>query len=205
MRFKSFDINLGKKFILVFILWVKWLFWLRRWKEVLHVYIHNLELNVIPNQIALYNSLSIIMGIILHDVLQKTIKIFYFSRFKPSSLQFTPTQLLSAVMDTLLGKFWQFFEAILCIQFSEILYCHFWKVIASFASLIRQLVNRLIVKEERTKRKLWMNLKLSAFVVGAAPWLIPDPDSKNYENEITASERKKIIANFRYFTSYSFS
>ena len=92
-------------FILVFILWVKWLFWLRRWKEVLHVYIHNLELNVIPNQIAIYNSLSIIMGIILHDVLQKTIKIFYFSRFKPSSLQFTPTQLLSAVMDTLLGKF----------------------------------------------------------------------------------------------------
>ena len=78
----------------MFIVWVKWLFWLRRWKEVLHVYIHNLELDVIPNQIVLYNSLSIIMGIILHDVLQKTIKIFYFSRFKPSSLQFTPTQLL---------------------------------------------------------------------------------------------------------------
>ena len=91
--------------ILVFILWVKWLFWLRRWKEVLHVYIHNLELNLIPNQIALYNSLFIIMGIILHDVLQKTIKIFYFSRFKPSSLQFTPTQLLSAAMDSLLGLF----------------------------------------------------------------------------------------------------
>ena len=91
--------------ILVFILWVKWLFWLRRWKEVLHVYIHNLELNLIPNQIALYNSLFIIMGIILHDVLQKTIKIFYFSRFKPSSLQFTPTQLLSAALDSLLGSF----------------------------------------------------------------------------------------------------
>ena len=78
----------------VFILWVKWLVWLRRWKEVLHVYIHNLELDVIPNQIVLYNSLSIIMGIVLHDVLQMTIKIFYFSRFKPISLQFTPTQLL---------------------------------------------------------------------------------------------------------------
>ena len=111
----NFDIDLGLTFkyvesilfilLSVFILWVKWLFWLRRWKEVLHVYIHNLELNVIPNQIALYNSLSIIMGIVLHDVLQKTIKIFYFSRFKPSSLQFTPTQLLSAAMDTLLGRF----------------------------------------------------------------------------------------------------
>ena len=98
-------ISIHTKIILVFILWVKWLFWLRRWKEVLHVYIHNLELNLIPNQIALYNSLFIIMGIILHDVLQKTIKIFYFSRFKPSSLQFTPTQLLSAAMDSLLGLF----------------------------------------------------------------------------------------------------
>ena len=87
----------------VFLLWVKWLFWLRRWKEVLHVYIHKLELDLIPTEILIYNSLSIIMGIILHDVLQKTIKIFYFSRFKPSSLQFTSTQLLSASMDTLLG------------------------------------------------------------------------------------------------------
>ena len=78
----------------VFLLWVKWLFWLRRWKEVLHVYIHKLDLVLIPDQIVIYNSLSIILGIILHDVLQKTIKIFYFSRFKPSSLQFTTTQLL---------------------------------------------------------------------------------------------------------------
>ena len=59
-------------FMKLFILWVKWLFWLRRWKEVLRVYIHNLELNIVPNQIVLYNSLSIIMAIILHDVLQKT-------------------------------------------------------------------------------------------------------------------------------------
>ena len=66
------------------------------------------------------------------------------------------------------------------------------KVFASFASLIRQYANRLIAKEERSKRKLWRNLKLSAFVVGAAPWLIPDPESpsKNFENELTASECK---------------
>ena len=66
------------------------------------------------------------------------------------------------------------------------------KVFASFASLIRQFANRLIAKEERSKRKLWRNLKLSAFVVGAAPWLIPDPESqsKNFENELTASECK---------------
>ena len=52
-----------------------------------------------------------------------------------------------------------------------------------------------MVKEERTKRKLWRNLKLSAFVVGAAPWLIPDPGSlsKDYENELTASECKKLL------------
>ena len=110
------NLDMGLSFsipILVFILWVRWLFWLRRWKEVLHVYIHNLELNLIPNQIALYNSLFIIMGIILHDVLQKTIKIFYFSRFKPSSLQFTPTQLLSAAMDSLLGLFDNFTSMVL--------------------------------------------------------------------------------------------
>ena len=70
------------------------------------------------------------------------------------------------------------------------------KVFASFASLIRQFANRLIAKEERSKRKLWRNLKLSAFVVGAAPWLIPDPGShsKNYENELTASECKFYLA-----------
>ena len=36
---------------------------------------------------------------------------------------------------------------------------------------------------------------MSAFVVGAAPWLIPDPGSlsKDYENELTASECKKLF------------
>ena len=36
---------------------------------------------------------------------------------------------------------------------------------------------------------------MSAFVVGAAPWLIPDPGSlsKDYENELTASECKKLL------------
>ena len=76
----------------VFLLWIKWLFWLRRWKEVLHVYIHDLQLNTVPNAIILYNSLALILGIILHDVIQKMIKLFYFSRFKPSSLQFTVFQ-----------------------------------------------------------------------------------------------------------------
>ena len=103
MKCKFIFVKPGIIDFLVFLLWVKWLFWLRRWKEVLHVYIHKLELDLIPTEILIYNSLSIIMGIILHDVLQKTIKIFYFSRFKPSSLQFTSTQLLSASMDTLLG------------------------------------------------------------------------------------------------------
>ena len=58
----------------VFLLWIKWLFWLRRWKEVLHVYIHDLQLNTVPNAIILYNSLALILGIILHDVIQKMIK-----------------------------------------------------------------------------------------------------------------------------------
>ena len=138
------------------------------------------------------------MGIILHDVLQKTIKIFYFSRFKPSSLQFTATQLLSAAMDSLLGLFENFTSMV--VEFWNIAISQPLKVFASFASLIRQFANRLIAKEERSKRKLWRNLKLSAFVVGAAPWLIPDPGSlsKNYENELTASERKSLIHNLEF-------
>ena len=42
----------------------------------------------------IYKSLVLIFGIILHDIIYKMIKIFYFSRFKPSSLQFTIFQLL---------------------------------------------------------------------------------------------------------------
>ena len=137
----------------VFLLWIKWLFWLRRWKEVLHVYIHDLKLNTVPNAITLYNSLSLILGIILHDVIQKMIKLFYFSRFKPSSLQFTAFQLLSPILDSLL-------------------------VIVSFVGLIRQLKSRLFSDREFIKRKLWRNIEMSALVVGAVPFLIPDEEPK---------------------------
>ena len=65
-----------------------------------------------------------------------------------------------------------------------------WKVFVSFASLIRQFATRLTAKEEFKKRKLWKNLKLSAFVVGAAPWLIPDPKCLN-KDELTDSEGKQ--------------
>ena len=41
------------------------------------------------------------------------------------------------------------------------------------------------------KSKLWKNLKLSAFVVGAAPWLIPDSKCMN-KDELTDSEGKTI-------------
>ena len=66
------------------------------------------------------------------------------------------------------------------------------KVFSSFASLIRHFAKRLIEKAKYNKRKLWKNLKLSAFVVGAAPWLIPDP-AWTSEKELTNSEGKKWI------------
>ena len=61
------------------------------------------------------------------------------------------------------------------------------KVFSSFASLIRYFAKRLIEKAKYNKRKLWKNLKLSAFVVGAAPWLIPDP-AWTSEKQLTNSE-----------------
>lgn len=115
-------------------------------------------MNTVPNTIILYNSLALILGIILHDVVQKMIKLFYFSRFKPSSLQFTTFQLLSPILDSLL-------------------------IIASFAGLIRQLITRVSSDQEFTKRKLWRNLKMSAFVVGAVPFLIPDDEKEIGSNE----------------------
>ena len=63
------------------------------------------------------------------------------------------------------------------------------KVLSSFASLFRHFAKRMIEKAKYNKRKLWKNLKLSAFVVGAAPWLIPDP-AWTSENELTNSEGK---------------
>ena len=164
-------------FYSVFLLWIKWLFWLRRWKEVLHVYIHDLQLNTVPNAIILYNSLALILGIILHDVVQKMIKLFYFSRFKPSSLQFTTFQLLSPILDSLL-------------------------VIVSFAGLIRQLFTRLSSDQEFSKAKLWKNLKMSAFVVGAVPFLIPDDDFETIEND--KNEEKLTKKKLRISESKSF-
>jgi len=157
--------------VLVFLLWIKWLFWLRRWKEVLHVYIHDLQLNTFPNAITLYNSLALILGIILHDVIQKMIKLFYFSRFKPSSLQFTALQLLSPILDSLL-------------------------VIVSFVGLIRQLKARLFSDKEFTKRKLWRNIKMSAFLVGAVPFLIPDEERKERANISRSSMKFSLDENF---------
>ena len=157
--------------LLVFLLWIKWLFWLRRWKEVLHVYIHDLQLNTFPNAITLYNSLALILGIILHDVIQKMIKLFYFSRFKPSSLQFTALQLLSPILDSLL-------------------------VIVSFVGLIRQLKARLFSEKEFTKRKLWRNIKMSAFLVGAVPFLIPDEERKQRANISGSSMKFSLDENF---------
>jgi len=151
---------------LVFLLWIKWLFWLRRWKEVLHVYIHDLQLNTVPNAIILYNSLALILGIILHDVIQKIIKLFYFSRFKPSSLQFTVFQLLSPILDSLL-------------------------VIVSFVGLIRQLISRVTSDQEYSKGKLWRNAKMSAFVVGAVPFLIPDEETEEASSATSSKSSMK--------------
>ena len=119
----------------VFLLWIKWLFWLRRWKEVLHVYIHDLQLNTVPNAIILYNSLALILGIILHDVIQKMIKLFYFSRFKPSSLQFTVFQsgiqiniLLSNIkinIEILVAIYWQYIDLAISISISK----YWWQCI----------------------------------------------------------------------------
>ena len=119
----------------VFLLWIKWLFWLRRWKEVLHVYIHDLQLNTVPNAIILYNSLALILGIILHDVIQKMIKLFYFSRFKPSSLQFTVFQsgiqiniLLSNIninIEILVAIYWQYIDLAISISISK----YWWQYI----------------------------------------------------------------------------
>ena len=115
-----------------------------------------------PNAIILYNSLALILGIILHDVIQKIIKLFYFSRFKPSSLQFTVFQLLSPILDSLL-------------------------VIVSFVGLIRQLISRVTSDQEYSKGKLWRNAKMSAFVVGAVPFLIPDEETEEAETSSKSS------------------
>ena len=81
------------------------------------------------------------------------------------------------------------------------------KVFSSFASLIRHFAKRLIEKAKYNKRKLWKNLKLSAFVVGAAPWLIPDP-AWTSEKELTNSEGKRmdqiILVAFRKFCNENF-
>ena len=81
------------------------------------------------------------------------------------------------------------------------------KVFSSFASLIRHFAKRLIEKAKYNKRKLWKNLKLSAFVVGAAPWLIPDP-AWTSEKELTNSEGKKmdqiVLVAFRKFCNENF-
>ena len=134
-------------------------------------------MNTVPNAIILYNSLALILGIILHDVVQKMIKLFYFSRFKPSSLQFTTFQLLSPILDSLL-------------------------VIVSFAGLIRQLFTRLSSDQEFSKGKLWKNLKMSAFVVGAVPFLIPDDDFDTIEND--KNEEKSTKKKLRISESKSF-
>jgi len=64
------------------------------------------------------------------------------------------------------------------------------KVFSSFASLIRHFTKSWLTgKAKYNQRKLWKNLKLSAFVVGAAPWLIPDP-TFTCEKELTNSEGK---------------
>jgi len=72
------------------------------------------------------------------------------------------------------------------------------------ASLIRQFATRLTAKEEFRKRKLWKNLKLSAFVVGAAPWLIPDPACID-KAELTDSEvqRCHILYMVKTYTSFA--
>ena len=70
-------------------------------------------------------------------------------------------------------------------------------VIVSFAGLIRQLITRVTSDQEFSKGKLWRNAKMSAFVVGAVPFLIPDEEtekSSSSESSSTSSKSQLPVA-----------
>ena len=52
-------------------------------------------------------------------------------------------------------------------------------IILSVLKLVRQLVRRLILDQQFTKRTLWLNLKMSLIVVGAIPFLMEKKAKKS--------------------------
>ena len=65
-------------------------------------------------------------------------------------------------------------------------------VIVSFAGLIRQLITRVTSDQEFSKGKLWRNAKMSAFVVGAVPFLIPDEETSSSSESSSTSSKSQI-------------
>ena len=52
-------------------------------------------------------------------------------------------------------------------------------IIVSVLKLVRQLVRRLILDQQFTKRTLWLNIKMSLIVVGAIPFLMEKKAKKS--------------------------
>ena len=103
---------------------IKWYFWLERWKNVMRHFIDEVALNLIPSSEAVNKTLATILAILIHDCIHKEgstailnccntickfstyraskfLKLFYFSRYKPTGLQMTPIQILIPLTDVL--------------------------------------------------------------------------------------------------------
>ena len=77
-----------------------WNFFIHQWVDRCEQF--QLELTVSTEADQEVRGLTMILTILIHDLLFKFLKIFFFSRYKPAGLNFTIPQLMQPVVDALL-------------------------------------------------------------------------------------------------------
>ena len=82
------------------LLYTKWTFFIHQWTDRIEQFKNDIRLTTEVDRTV--TGLAMILTVLTHDCVFKMLKIFFFSRYKPASLNFTTTQLIGPIIDVLL-------------------------------------------------------------------------------------------------------
>ena len=100
------------------LLYFSWNFFIHQWVDRVEHF--QLEMTVVTEADQEVRGLTMILTILIHDLIFKLLKIFFFSRYKPAGLAFTIPQLLQPVIDLLVVGLRKFVDMIDFILFRDI-------------------------------------------------------------------------------------
>ena len=154
------------------LLYFKWASFIHQWTDRIESFKNEVRVNIDDNDSTL-RGLAMILTILVHDAIYKVLVIFFFSRYKPPSLNFTVTQLIGPVVDILI-------------------------VALSFLTIIKQLLTIVIKQTDEQAR--WKYFMFTPLFNAAMPFCLKKREQqilryrkRQYGDELTKQRSVKQL------------